>query len=327
MKRIILLFCLFLLILLLSLFVIYFTRRKHLIRSIRAMDSDEKIDRLQTLLYPFGFTYLKEPDLICSTLDAWQRDFGYRALFDHTALHFNMVFDCEPIYFDYDGKTWLIEFWKGQYGINLGCEVGIYHADTILKPSQRADASFQSAANSELLPIQIDLFYKQTEPLYSENLSLYKQADRSSLKRHLFSIWDLHWWLTGFRMGRYCEPQDLSMHISLTFPDYGMQQSFIGGLMEAGYHMYQIAISNLTLSLWFTMPKSEQPRKKQRFSAAFAQWRNRQLCRLYLAVTRPFTDTSDQLLYLYGMLPVSFRLLLRFRKSRTQNFRRRRRCR
>ena len=162
MKRIILLFCLFLLILLLSLFVIYFTRRKHLIRSIRAMDSDEKIDRLQTLLYPFGFTYLKEPDLICSTLDAWQRDFGYRALFDHTALHFNMVFDCEPIYFDYDGKTWLIEFWKGQYGINLGCEVGIYHADTILKPSQRADASFQSAANSELLPIQIDLFYKQT---------------------------------------------------------------------------------------------------------------------------------------------------------------------
>ena len=38
-----------------------------------------------------------------------------------------MIIDCEPIYFRYKGKKWLIEFWKGQYGMTTGGEVGIYY--------------------------------------------------------------------------------------------------------------------------------------------------------------------------------------------------------
>ena len=30
------------------------------------------------------------------------------------------VFMCLPVYFDYGGKTWLMEFWKGGYGITAG---------------------------------------------------------------------------------------------------------------------------------------------------------------------------------------------------------------
>ena len=33
-----------------------------------------------------------------------------------------MVFETLPVYFDYAGKTWLIQIWKGQYGICTGCE-------------------------------------------------------------------------------------------------------------------------------------------------------------------------------------------------------------
>ena len=39
-----------------------------------------------------------------------------------------MIIDAYPVYFDYQDKTWMIEFWRGQYGINTGAEIGVYHA-------------------------------------------------------------------------------------------------------------------------------------------------------------------------------------------------------
>lgn len=57
-----------------------------------------------------------EEEILVSTEDAWQRKYGYEALYDALAPHFNMIFDYYPVYFDYQGKTWLIEFWKGLYG-------------------------------------------------------------------------------------------------------------------------------------------------------------------------------------------------------------------
>ena len=38
-----------------------------------------------------------------------------------------MIMDCEPVEFSYGGKRWLIELWKGQYGITTGGEIGIYN--------------------------------------------------------------------------------------------------------------------------------------------------------------------------------------------------------
>ena len=39
-----------------------------------------------------------------------------------------MIIDCEPVRFYYGGKKWLIELWKGQYGMTTGCEIGVYTA-------------------------------------------------------------------------------------------------------------------------------------------------------------------------------------------------------
>jgi uncharacterized protein (DUF927 family) len=53
-----------------------------------------------------GFAYSKQQDIFYSTLNAWQRSFGYSRLYDEAAAHFAMIVDSEPIYFDYDGKRW-----------------------------------------------------------------------------------------------------------------------------------------------------------------------------------------------------------------------------
>ena len=74
-----------------------------------------------------GFWYDPVQDIIYSRMDPVQRKFGYTYGYDASALLMGMAIDCEPIFFKYGGKTWMIELWKGQYGLMTGCEIGIYN--------------------------------------------------------------------------------------------------------------------------------------------------------------------------------------------------------
>ncbi len=73
-----------------------------------------------------GFKYDPYEDIFYSTKGAWQKNFGYGHIYDVTAPIFRMIIDTEPVHFSYNNKNWLITFWKGQYGITTGAEIGIY---------------------------------------------------------------------------------------------------------------------------------------------------------------------------------------------------------
>ena len=87
---------------------------------------NETFDRL---LERLGFAYDHSQDIFISILHPWQRDYGYCRLYDEAAALFSMIVDCEPIYFEYRGKRWLIELWKGQYALTTGGEIGVYLTD------------------------------------------------------------------------------------------------------------------------------------------------------------------------------------------------------
>lgn len=283
-------------------FVIHFYRRRHIIKKICCMEFCEKLTLLDELAYPFGFTYLPSQDIITSTKDAWQKKFGYRSLYDKSASNFNMVFDCEPVYFEYDNKTWLIEFWKGQYGINIGGEVGIYKADRIIHPSQYDTTLFHGVSENEMFPITMKLNYKG---------------------QPLFSIHETHWWLTGFRMGNYCQPNDLTMNVTLTFENEEMRECFIKSMKRLGYSSHDLYICDMDVTFTFSSPRTYQPRVAKRISCRISQWENRILCRLFLFVTRPFVCTMDRILFLYFFLPSAFRHLLLCKRNRRQKCRKR----
>ncbi len=287
------LFTLCLLFVLLSRF-----RKRRIIRRIRRMDYCEKACLLNRLLRPFGFAYYAQQDSVTSTLDAWQREFGYHALFDRTAPRFHMIFDCEPVYFAYQGRTWMIELWKGQYGINTGGEIGIYHADSLLEAKQYERALFHSAADQEMLDMTMELYHNG---------------------KRLFSIRRTHWWLTGFCIGHYCEPADLTMHVSIVFPDPRMLYQFADGLRRAGYDPCEYHIDGPRISFPFSSSHGQKPRAS--LLIRILQWENRLLCRWYRSVTKPFSAAADRLLYLYYFLPSAFRKTLRFRKNRRQKYR------
>lgn len=265
------------------------------VKRICSLCMQEKCRILCSLIEPMGFAYEQRQDIFTSNIDAWQRLYGYQTFFDTTAPLFHMVFDYEPVYFDYREKTWRIEFWKGQYGINTGGEVGIYHADTLLSPAQRKHAHFYAAGNEEMLPVSFTL-YKNHQPL--------------------FKLSKCHWWLTGFCMGMFSEPENLQMVISVTFPDCEMLCAFTDALIEKGYCREAFCVNDRTVTLCFDKPKTAPSGLWLRICRAAAQWKNCLFCKIYNHVTNPFDSGIDKLLYLYYFLPFAFRKMVTIRKPR-----------
>lgn len=282
----------FLLLALFFVILLHF-RKKKIICKIQSMEKNEKCCLLDDLAAPFGYCFYCGYNIFSATLDAWQKKAGYTYLYDYMAPRFQMVFDALPVYFDYDGKTWLIEFWKGQYGINTGAEIGIYHADRIIPKNDYKTTLFDCAEEEEMLTCSF--------LLYND-------------KGNYIRITRRHWWLTAFLTGCYSKPSELHMKATLTFPNFEMLSAFVNAMYEAGYTPKSLTTRGLSLS--FTFHNSMEPEKNlpTRFWCRFSQWKNKLFCSLYRFVTKPFLCTEDRILYLYYYLPFVFRNILRLHR-------------
>lgn len=267
-------------------------RKKKNIKKINAMCTEDKKILLNELISPFGYHYIPSQDIFSSRMDAWQREFGYGTVYDRAAVHLNMVFDCLPVYFNYQGKTWLLELWKGQYGINTGCEIGLYRADSVIEPDQLNLTIFQSVPDTDMIKMSF-VFSKNTIPL-----------------AHLTRP---HWWLTAFRVGCFSQPRELAMYTTLTFPHPEMARAFADALVKTTSYSEEIYLRYNTVSFLFEHG-TEAPGFLRRMRIRKAQFSNRLWCRAYLFTTRPFQSSLDKILYLYFYLPFAFRRMLRLRK-------------
>lgn len=285
------LFALLILAVLSSILLIH--RRKRIICNIKSMQTSEKCDILDHLAESFGYCYYCSHSIFSTIYEAWQRNAGYTYLYDYMAPRFQMVFDSLPVYFDYKGKTWLIEFWKGQYGINTGAEIGIYCADSIVAPANYKTTFFTAVDDSEMLPLSLRLCRK----------------DEMCLQ-----ITQTHWWLTTFIVGQFSEPEDLFVTSSITFPDCDMLNSFVDGLIQAGINENDIHYNNLKVSFSFYKASDEAHKLYTRFWRSLSQKSNQFFCKLYCWFTRPFERTEDRVLFLYYFLPFTFRKLLRLHR-------------
>ena len=97
-----------LLLIIAFLLIFFYLRKMRIINRINGMSIYEKVVLINELVAPLGYRYESEEDIFTSTLNAWQRNFGYAEIYDKLAPFFNMVYDCQPVYFNYNEKTWLI---------------------------------------------------------------------------------------------------------------------------------------------------------------------------------------------------------------------------
>ena len=62
------------------LFVLSMLFRKEKTEKICKMSCPQKLQIIENLVFPFGYTYIPKGDFFSSALEAWQRRFGYAAL-------------------------------------------------------------------------------------------------------------------------------------------------------------------------------------------------------------------------------------------------------
>lgn len=156
------------LLLLFLLFLLNYHKRKKLILQIQRMPSEKKSALLQNLLHPYDLSYLPLHDLFTYREDAWLPKTCRRPA--DTAIRDLSLQDALLIYFDYNEKTCLIKLKKGQYGIYFGGEIGLYCADHIVSPQNRTTTRFFSIAESEFLPLSLELL--------EEDLSTFQLSKR-----------------------------------------------------------------------------------------------------------------------------------------------------
>lgn len=167
-----------------------------------------------------GFAYSSRDKCFYADNNAWQRNFGYSNLYDQSSAAIVISYDTIRVFFNYGGKDWLIQLWKGQYGfVLLGGEVGVYNRPQ----GASASSHFDCATDDERLPISIKV---------------------SNGSKVLFSRpQEVTWWATGFVPGQLGagifvgsdQTSKLSETTTITFKDEEMRNAFIKGL---GYVTY-----------------------------------------------------------------------------------------
>ena len=74
-------------------------------------------------LLGIGFDFDVAQKIFYTPINPWQRNFGFCELYDAAAPFTGMFYNTVRFKFDYAGKNWLIQVWKGQYGITTGGEL------------------------------------------------------------------------------------------------------------------------------------------------------------------------------------------------------------
>lgn len=154
-----------------------------------------------------GFAYDPKQEIYYSTKDNLQRYFGFNILYDIAAPRAGMIYETARIKFDYKGKNWMVQLWKGQYGITAGGEIGLYN-----KPTSRTTEHYDSAEDSEFITMAFDF--------YNNNKLIFTRGPEK------------HWWLTGFKVFEPGISYLIDMNIKLTMTDEDMSDAFEDGLKD-----------------------------------------------------------------------------------------------
>ena len=156
---------------------------------------------------------------------SWQKYVGFCKTYDYCAPMVAMEYDYLRAFFPYDGKEFMLEFWKGRYGAFIGCEVGIYHRNNIL--GMKRDNAMFTCAKEKYWPVMDMGFYRQQQE--GDAPEDYKLEFKREVAEY--------WWCTGFIPGevRELRPADeLRVETTITFNDIEMANGAAAGLAEAG---------------------------------------------------------------------------------------------
>ncbi len=115
--------------------------------------------------------------------DCWQSNMGYTQVYDKLAVISMMYYDTVRTNFEYEGKEWMIQIWKGQYGYAfVGAEVGVY-----TRKIGNDKLPFACADKEDWLRMEMAFIWDE---MHDGNYQTIFNRD-----------YDDYWWCTGFVVG------------------------------------------------------------------------------------------------------------------------------
>ncbi len=153
-----------------------------------------------------GFEYDAKQGIYYSQMNPLQRKFGFNLVYDMAAPMTGMIYDTKRIEFNYDNREWMIQIWKGQYGITAGAEIGLYNRDP------ERNFQYDCADDEDLIVMQFD-FYNMDEYVFSRGP-------------------EKHWWLTGFKVFHSGVPMFIDLDMTLKFTNNQMADAFYKSLKK-----------------------------------------------------------------------------------------------
>ncbi len=193
-------------------FDITVTASKNLIRDL--------LEDQQILSYQYSY---EDDYYYTNDKEAWQYDFGFGKIYDVVSPYILLEYDYVRVFFVYEEKDWMLQMWKGQYGlIFYGGEIGIYN-----RPHSEDGihewTMFSCPAEEDWLGMEMTLWHEQLDGTWV---------------REFTRKYDKYWWCTGFKNGhlRQQEPADeLRLTGRITFKDEQMTSLVANGLVSCGF--------------------------------------------------------------------------------------------
>ena len=119
--------------------------------------------------------------------DAWQYNFGFGKIYDIASPYILLEYDYVRVFFTYEDKDWMLQMWKGQYGLVFyGGEIGIYNRPHDDK-GVNAWTFFNCPAEEDWL--NMEMCFMWDEYSNGEYKAVFKRP------------YGKYWWCTGFVVG------------------------------------------------------------------------------------------------------------------------------
>ena len=173
-----------------------------------------------------GFDYDLDTYVTTTPVDVWQRNFGYSVAYDILG---EMVFmDCNTlrIKFEYEGKDWMVQLWKGDYAFNLlvGGEIGLYNKE-------------------KHVPFQYDCASPEDELKMTMTITRGDEVIVDMDER-------VHWWMMGLKFMKYTPADELTLSGTIEFKDEAMKDAFMASAGKFTEELTVSATGNTVALIW-----------------------------------------------------------------------------
>ncbi len=159
-----------------------------------------------------GYEYDPVQDIYYTSLNPWQRSMGFADIYDQAAPLTNMWYLTLKADFTYGNLLWRLQWWKGQYGVLEGAELGVY-----TKNPANQSTFYKCAEDDQLLKMTMDFYHSWAD--YQDGNRLFTRLEQE------------HWWLTGFKFGMV-NPKSCVVRATLYAFDDKMADGIEAGLQN-----------------------------------------------------------------------------------------------